>query len=158
MCSVRIPLREFPDNVAPVDIDSKQSLTATIDVITPIYGGGAQAGKSDDRDIIRVPTIRGRLRFWWRATIGAKYQSIEEMRQREFEIWGGTQKEKPNHKKGSHPSNIIIEVDVPQRGNLIDTPGIGTEEGYALFPTRVDKDCQLREKVKFDITIRYCGE
>lgn len=39
----------------------------TIEVVTPIYGGGVETRKIDGVNTIRVPTIRGHLRFWWRA-------------------------------------------------------------------------------------------
>jgi len=38
-----------------------------------------------------VPSIRGHLRFWWRATRGAVCDSVEKLREREVEIWGDTE-------------------------------------------------------------------
>ena len=49
---------------------------------------------------IRVSSIRGHLRFWWRATRGAKFDTVEELRQREGEIWGSME----------NPSPVNIEV------------------------------------------------
>lgn len=33
---------------------------------TPMYGGGAVAGEADPERPVRVPSVRGNLRFWWR--------------------------------------------------------------------------------------------
>lgn len=73
-----------------------------IQVITPIFGGGVEAGINDPVNVIRESSIRGHLRFWWRATRGAACKSIAELRQREGEIWGTTE----------NPSKIGIEADI----------------------------------------------
>ena len=66
-----------------------------IEVITPLFGGGVDAGKVDTEHPIRESSIRGHLRFWWRATRGAKYTNIRELRQREGEIWGSPDNPSP---------------------------------------------------------------
>ena len=82
--------------------------TYTIDVITPpLFGGGYEAGKVDPDMPIRASSIRGHLRFWWRATRGAKFDTVEELRQREGEIWGSME----------NPSPVVVEVDIVSRGN-----------------------------------------
>jgi len=83
--------------------DSKTQ-TYEIQVVTPIFGGGVEAGVNDPVTLIRPSSIRGHLRFWWRATRGAKYTTIAELRQREGEIWGTT----------DNPSPVRIEVVVEE--------------------------------------------
>lgn len=73
-----------------------------IQIITPIFGGGVKANENDPVTPIRPSSIRGHLRFWWRATSGAKYPNVAELRQREGEIWGTTK----------NPSPVGIEVNV----------------------------------------------
>lgn len=82
------------------------SKTYLIQVITPIFGGGVKAGENDPITLIRPSSIRGHLRFWWRATRGAKFESSEQLRQREGEIWGTT----------NNPSPVSIEVAVQNYG------------------------------------------
>jgi len=38
-----------------------------LECITPVIGGGVQSFEPDIIDIVRVPAIRGQLRYWWRA-------------------------------------------------------------------------------------------
>ncbi|MFU1798618.1 type III-B CRISPR module RAMP protein Cmr1 [Paenibacillus azoreducens] len=61
-----------------------------ISVVTPVFGGGVKAGELKSRPTIRNSSIRGHLRFWWRATRGAAYKDISELRKREAQIFGDT--------------------------------------------------------------------
>lgn len=47
-----------------------ETISVKLEVVTPILGGAARPRQIDKVDIIRVPTIRGHLRFWWRALYG----------------------------------------------------------------------------------------
>ncbi len=60
----------------------------SIQVVTPLFGGGVEPGRNDPVTLIRGAGIRGHLRFWWRATRGASYESEKELRKKEEEIWG----------------------------------------------------------------------
>jgi CRISPR-associated protein Cmr1 len=40
-------------------------------LITPLFGGGVNAGENDTSFLIRATSIRGQLRFWWRAARGS---------------------------------------------------------------------------------------
>lgn len=63
-------------------------------LVTPLYGGGVEAGEVDVNMPIRATSIRGQLRFWWR--IAHRQQFIHEgkldsqaMFMRERALWGG---------------------------------------------------------------------
>lgn len=75
-----------------------------IKVVTPMLGGSSKPGDVDLRFPIRSASIRGHLRFWWRATRGARYETAEELRKVESNIFGDTQ----------HPSKVKIWVDQPK--------------------------------------------
>lgn len=63
--------------------------TVELSLLTPLFGGGVAAdGCPDPRTPIRGSSIRGQLRFWWRATAGAAFPSIEELRKAEMALWG----------------------------------------------------------------------
>jgi CRISPR-associated protein Cmr1 len=62
-----------------------------IELITPLFGGGVEAGENDPTMPIRGTSIRGQLQFWWRATRGAACSGDEELRARHREIWGATE-------------------------------------------------------------------
>ena len=86
--------------VAPPITATETLHTYDIEVITPLFGGGVEAGVNDPIALIRPSSIRGHLRFWWRATRGATFSSAAKMRQREAEIWGSTEE----------PSKVVVRV------------------------------------------------
>lgn len=57
-------------------------------LVTPMYGGGVEAGTVDCNMPIRASSIRGQLRFWWRIACGP-FKSTKEMFEQESAIWGG---------------------------------------------------------------------
>ena len=58
----------------------------TLRTITPVVGGGVQAGDPDTVDIVRVPSIRGHLRAFWRA-LGEEPDPVQ-LRERERDLLG----------------------------------------------------------------------
>ena len=56
---------------------------------TPVLGGGYRARKPDDVDLIRVPTVRGHLRFWWRALFAGRFENSASLYEAETKLWGG---------------------------------------------------------------------
>ena len=63
-----------------------------IELITPLFGGGVEAGENDPTMPIRGTSVRGQLQFWWRATRGASSANLEELRRRRILIDGNPQK------------------------------------------------------------------
>lgn len=66
-----------------------------ISLITPLFGGGAEPGKTDEEFPIRGTSIRGQLQFWWRATRGGRFENHRELFPRHAEIWGTTKRASP---------------------------------------------------------------
>lgn len=98
-------IKNKPCPPAPTVTDltlSTTSKTYTIRVVTPLFGGGVETGTNDPVTLIRPSSIRGHLRFWWRATRGAAFSSVKELRQREAEIWGTTE----------NPSSVVLTVRI----------------------------------------------
>lgn len=86
--------------VVPVCPEGAPSGTAKADeyqirLITPLFGGGVEAGANDPMMPVRGTAIRGQLQFWWRATKGAAFESLARMRERHREVWGATDKASP---------------------------------------------------------------
>jgi CRISPR-associated protein Cmr1 len=138
--------------------------TYTIHVVTPLFGGGVEAGVNDPIGCIRGTTIRGHLRFWWRATRGAAFTSIQDLQKREAEIWGSSKVASP----------VMVRINVLSKGltrkcaNFVSgknyTQFINDYSGplsYALFPFQggVDKYGERQEpalaseNVKFELVI-----
>src|SRR5437016_5113790 len=80
-----------------------QPISVTIQVVTPIFGGSADLRQIDDIDIIRVPTIRGHLRFWWRALHG--HSTSRELFAAESRIWGAAAKDRTQR------SSVELHID-----------------------------------------------
>jgi len=57
-----------------------------IEIVTPMFLGGAD---TDDAEL-RAPSIKGMLRFWWRATCGI--DNFQDMKEKEADIFGSTEK------------------------------------------------------------------
>ena len=71
---------------------SAETRTYHIELITPLFGGGVEPRVNDPSLPIRPTAIRGQLQFWWRATVGAKYTTLPELREAQSAIWGSTER------------------------------------------------------------------
>lgn len=85
----------------------RESLTLSLKLITPMFGGGYKAGEVDDVCRIRAATVRGHLRFWWRALYGAEYTTSNALFKAEEARWGSAEK----------PAAISLKVIVTSNGN-----------------------------------------
>ncbi|MDZ7933944.1 MAG: type III-B CRISPR module RAMP protein Cmr1, partial [Emticicia sp.] len=74
-----------------------QSITFECEVITPMFLAGADGSTPE----LRPPSIKGALRFWWRALNG--HLALGELKKRETAIFGGTD-------NGGGRSIIIIQA------------------------------------------------
>ncbi len=64
-----------------------KTLTATFRIVTPMFCSGA-----DHQAELRVPSIKGALRFWWRALMWDKVGGdIEKLRELEAKLFGSSQ-------------------------------------------------------------------
>ncbi len=99
---------------------SGRRMELDVRVMTLLYGGGVEPAKADRITPFRASSIRGQLRYWWRATRGAKHTSWRDLYEEECEIWGTTE----------HKSKVVTRVLEAELGTPVD-PG---EPRYALFP------------------------
>lgn len=131
--------------------DNVTELNLKIEFISPLFGGSSEKGKND----IREASIRGQLRFWWRATIGAGYNSVKEMREKEGEIFGNTDK----------ASNVIIKIIKRikrSEKNFVSFPTkqngkFDMKYSYILFPFRDQKIDGLMD-ITFDLQVKILKE
>jgi len=61
-----------------------KAITFECEVITPMFLGGAD-GQTPE---LRPPSIKGAMRFWWRAMNG--HLSLKALKEREAEIFGAS--------------------------------------------------------------------
>jgi CRISPR-associated RAMP protein, Cmr1 family len=66
-----------------------------VEIVTPLFLGGADSQKAE----LRVPPIKGALRFWWRALYGS--DDLEDLKKREADIFGSTE----------HKSKVTIRIE-----------------------------------------------
>lgn len=111
-----------------------------IHLVTLLFGGGYQAGEVDKDHPIRISTIRGQLRFWWRAIRGAAFTNAYDLRKREVEIFGDT----------DHASPIKMWVEQVQ--------GFVHPQSDSLYPRYVFQDKLTREKCLKDGRFTLCIE
>lgn len=130
-----------PASLAPRPDASMVTIEHSLRFLTYMFGGGVEVNgpeKPHDRVTpIRVASIRGQLRFWWRACNPGLAKSVAELRTKEAEIWGST----------SMPSSVVItvtqqpgthtpiEVYGLDRGRWAYLRGCG-EIAYGAFPLK----------------------
>lgn len=103
------------DLAAPDTRNTTAEQTAIIErsfrFLTPMFGGGVEVkGPEKPYDSvtpIRVASIRGQLRFWWRACNPGQAKDVAELRAQEAEVWGST----------SNPSAVTIAVTKQHHGH-----------------------------------------
>jgi CRISPR-associated protein Cmr1 len=90
------PSEELPARPSP----SKWRESFQVTTLTPIYGGGIEAGVPDMTMPVRVASIRGQLRFWWRLLKSYRRENSmqgAELFNAEREIWGGMSEGNEDH-------------------------------------------------------------
>jgi CRISPR-associated protein Cmr1 len=138
----------------PAPIRRKQGGSVTLsfpfEVITPVFGGGVfidgdelkrQQKAIDPVTPVRAPSIRGQLRFWWRAAFGCMQPTLAAMRGREAEIWGASSKPGKVALRVVIPDGLrptpfeVFEVRAGQNGRWNPRPlGNFRELAYGAFP------------------------
>ncbi len=86
----------------------------TVRAITPVLGGGVESFVPDTVDVVRVPSIRGAIRWWWRAL--QPQLSLDELRAAERRVWGGVGR---NADEASTASPVRIDVRVTNKGQVV---------------------------------------
>jgi CRISPR-associated protein Cmr1 len=112
----------------------RSEFTVCLKTITPVLGGAVTPRTVDEVDVIRAPSVRGHLRFWWRALYGHQYATASELFAAESALWG-----RAAHEKGGR-SAVEIGIRVFSRSD-IDKTDVDDEDpgGYALWPARAPR-------------------
>ncbi len=113
------------------------------EVVTPMFLGGAD-GRSAE---LRAESIKGALRFWWRALYGS--DDIEDMKKREMYIFGSTEK-KSNLNLQIIESNIEISSEKLHRSgfHILNYLAYGYDDNKGTIRQ------YIQPKSTFDILIR----
>lgn len=134
-------------------------------LLTPLFGGGVEAGKVDVTTPIRGTSIRGQLRFWWRATRGGEYGNLARMKTAEDDIWGKT--------RVASPVTITVSEAKPGRiyakarnshGEAIPIGEPASDHSYVAFPLKSQRPTrdrpgreagEVHEGVTFSLRISF---
>lgn len=164
-------MRASPSVPAPQWQEPKrdESITLHLRLITPLFGGGYEPRELDLACVIRSATIRGHLRFWWRALYGGQYRSSEELFNAESALWGAAAEEK--QECVGKVSLRVTKVDWNEQTVTVndfcprDCPAkVGPEAQYLLYvfqeqkrdnipPAKGARDVQFTLRVTFhDVT------
>lgn len=124
--------------------------TMKCELVTPLYGGGVQSSVVDLQMPIRVSSIRGQLRFWWRLLAKHKWNSNDtsSMQKAEFALWGG-----PGDDTG-RASQVFFKVsDVPKESTLKNCLKSfkDLKLNYILFPAKNETVQELKPHQLLDI-------
>lgn len=117
--------------------------TLHCELITPMYGGGVESTKVDEKMPIRVSSIRGQLRSWWRLLAMHKWQ-ISGLRKAETDLWGGMNQGEDDGKA----SKVLLKVtNLPTvqkvKNNLVSYENFPRLK-YVLFPAYNETDPSLK--------------
>lgn len=136
-------LRKINPNISIPSLDNKtnqnkQWQSIALRLVTPMHGGGSSARKSDEKYSVRVTSIRGQLRRWWRLLAQYKWK-LSEIRAEEFALWGGM-----GSNDDSYASTVFIKVTAIKGFNeeLYNEDGYSSGLKYILFTAKKMKLCK----------------
>ncbi len=123
-------------------------LTATYRIVTPMFIGNAE----QKADSLRPPSIKGALRFWWRALnwgrcrrkTGTVSEALKQLHQQEAYLFGSAADE-----AGSGQGRLLLRVSQPSRMALETVwPQNNTGSGYLGYGLMATNDQLHREGLK----------
>ncbi|MGI6075744.1 MAG: type III-B CRISPR module RAMP protein Cmr1 [Pyramidobacter sp.] len=146
-------VKEVPSLPEEADLSGKYVFESyDLKLETPLFGGGSEAGKFDPERPVRVSSVRGNLRFWWRLLFGKRWRG-DDLRKAEAAVWGNTET----------ASDVMVSVECPQWNQVRqkeekDKYGFRDKFGpecYALFSA---DDEIAREGLPFTLRVRTSRE
>jgi CRISPR-associated protein Cmr1 len=162
--------QQLNDKKLKVKHDARITQIRKYKLITPLFGGGVEPKKNDLTKVIRETSIRGQLRFWWRAMRG--FGTVSQMKQRENALFG-------NGGENAAQSKILIHVKDVDNGRAKPVYQVNNYRvefldrsnpiNYAMFSLpQTDKELRklrearilaepfdLRDDVKFTLEISF---
>jgi CRISPR-associated protein Cmr1 len=135
-------------------------LSATFAVNTPLFAGGAAPGASAE---LRPPSVKGVLRFWWRALAWSRHTGdLQAIRQKEAEIFGAAGDDKTGRQASFllrvRPTTLVVlPKDQVLNGADGKVVGVGARYfGYGLmgaFGASAGKTTRPCLKAPFEFTV-----
>lgn len=135
------------------DQRSEKTLELKLTTVTPILGGGVFARELDDCEVIRVPSIRGQLRFWWRAQCDGPV-TPSDLKEKETALWGGLG---TGNQTTATRSRIRISVNITKNTCKRSKNHVHPkdEDFYALWPARGSDAKTWNPGIQFELKVTY---
>lgn len=144
----------LPFNVPESRTPVSKALTLMLKTGTPILGGGVMARQLVDFEPIRVASIRGQLRFWWRATTDDA-ESANALFAREQELWGGVDSQAGKNNGGKR-SAVRVMVDQCKNQTPDKAPiDLSNIDSYALWPAREPLAPRWKPGLSFRLRVTF---
>lgn len=145
--------RRVPDVPAPAWREPEGGAverSVRLRLLTPMFGGGHTPREVDPHTPVRTATVRGHLRFWWRATRGSGFDNQKALLDSEAKVWG----------TASCCGAVSVRVEIEKAGAECKleelrsqrvSPRDGPLLGYFLFPFEASaaKDVVFRVNLSF---------
>ena len=126
------------------------TITAKCTLITPMYGGGVQAGVVDRAMPIRASALRGQLRFWWRLLYGGGRPPTEVFKD-ECALWGGISTD------GPQASQVAVRVacSAVEGSPWIDGEPSDVPDYVLILDQHEDAPELLKQGYSFNMTLEF---
>ena len=143
-----------------------------LEVITPMFGGSAETRAVNAEHPVRAASVRGQLRFWWRATAGAAFSTHKELLEAESLIWGRMATHAPEKDtSGKGTKDAAVDAGVGRVAISVETLTAGqrrsadqmpqkAQMSYAIFPFQGNNQQSAAEYVegaRVRLTLRGLG-
>ena len=121
-----------------------------------MFGGTWRPGEADPDEPFRVPSVRGALRFWWRAVHGHCFTTSRSLHEAEASLWGEAA---GGPGRRSRVDLSIVRLSQPA---LPDDREPRDDQAYALFPARRERGGGWRRRLcpgaAFRLVARVAGD
>src|SRR6266850_1449561 len=87
------PLPRWERERVKVSMEERNKLTVTLETVTPLFLGGAEAQDRNRSPELRPPAFRGALRYWLRAALGGVIgdNNLDGLHRLESAVFGSTE-------------------------------------------------------------------
>lgn len=125
------------------------TLTATYRIVTPMFLGDANQNATE----IRPPSVKGALRFWWRALNWGRFRNgsddataLRNLHEAEAELFGAAADEDNRSKSVLGQSKFILQINYKKTQDILlepIKPGIQYLLGQGLCKYDTEKRCVI---------------
>lgn len=153
-------MRTLPKLPVQKPTAQRSRLLVKLKIVTPMFGGGVEAGQRDEHTPFRGPSVRGQLRFWWRESLPTPLRTRGHafVRNLEEAIWGSTRFPSPVQIRAIRREKVDPRKTTDQGVCGFDR---SSPEAYALFPARPADGSPVRDATKegtsFELEVTWPG-